>query len=279
MAEPVTWTRLIGSEPSVGQPAPAAGPAQGSEKLFSQLGEDCLLAIFFDFKNHGFFIDVGAFDGVYLSNTFAFERLGWSGLCIEAMPEYFDLCVKNRPGSTCVHAACLSVDAGQVELRAERGGLFSGVAADENFTASIYRGQHVPFDGFRTIRVPSASLNGLLAGSTAQIDFVSIDVEGAELEVLSGFDLERYRPRVLVIEANKPEERQALDLHLGPRGYRLARSLAWNHFYVRSADDMEKLRAIAFAAKLERPAHPLGRLYNRVGDAVAPVVRWPAVER
>src|ERR1043166_2731273 len=91
MAEPVTWTRLIGSEPSVGQPAPAAGPAQGSEKLFSQLGEDCLLAIFFDFKNHGFFIDVGAFDGVYLSNTFAFERLGWSGLCIEAMPEYFDL--------------------------------------------------------------------------------------------------------------------------------------------------------------------------------------------
>src|SRR5262249_50862923 len=157
------------------------------------------------------------------------------------------------------------------------GGLFSGIAADERFTASIYRGQQVPFDGFRSIRVPSASLDGLLAGGTAQIDFVSIDVEGAELEVLKGFDLERYQPRVLVIEANKPEERHALDLHLGPRGYRLARSLAWNHFYVRSTDDMERFRAIAFAAKLERPAHPLGRVYNRVGDAVDPVVRWPAV--
>lgn len=276
MAEAVTWMRLVPAGAPAGQPAAAAGPTQGSEKFFSQLGEDCLLAIFFDFKKHGCFIDVGAFDGIYLSNTFAFERLGWSGFCVEAMPEYFDLCVKNRPGSTCFHAACLAAERGQVEFRAEAGGLFSGLAADESFTASVYRGQHVPFDGFRTIRVPSASLDGLLAGRTAQIDFVSIDVEGAELEVLNGFDLDRHKPRILVIEANKPEERQALDVHLDARGYRLARSLAWNHFYVRSAEDMEKLRAIAFAAKLERPAHPLGRLYNRVGDAVDPVVRWPA---
>jgi FkbM family methyltransferase len=234
------------------------------------------LGVFFGFKRDGFFIDVGAFDGVYLSNSHAFEQLGWTGICVEACPEYFDLCVKNRSGSTCIHAACLAAGRGPVEFRAERGGLFSGLNADEGFTASIYRGQSIPFDGFRTIHVPSTSLNELLDGRTGEIDFVSIDVEGAELEVLKGFDLERYRPRVLLLEANRPEERQAIDAYVGERGYRLARSMAWNHFYVHSADDMQKLRKIAFAAKLERPSHPLGRSYNRVGDAVEPMVRWPA---
>jgi len=278
MSQPPTRTGpTAGFASAPTSPATGAGATQQGRRFFSQLGEDCLLGIFFGFKKEGFFIDVGAFDGVYLSNTYAFEQLGWSGICIEAFPEYFDLCVKNRPGSQCVQAACLAGGRGPVEFRTERGGLFSGVKADEGFTASIYRGQNVPFDGFRTIRVPSASLDELLDGKTGEIDFVSIDVEGAELEVLKGFDVERYRPRVLVLEANRPEERQAIDDYLGGRGYRLARSMAWNHFYVRSADDMRKLRAIAFAARLDRPAHPLGRAYNRIGDAVDPIVRWPAV--
>jgi FkbM family methyltransferase len=245
-------------------------------QYFSQLGEDCLLAQFFAFKPHGFFVDVGAFDGIYLSNTYFFEQLGWTGICVEAFPPYFSLCVRNRPGSKCHHTACLERDRGMVEFRAERGGLFCGVEVDENAVANYYRGAAVPFDGFRSIKVPSSSLDALLPDGTGEIDFASIDVEGAELQVLAGFDLERHRPRILVIEANTAPHRQAVDDHLAPRGYLPARSMAWNHFYVRTQEDARALRAIEVKTDLERPPHPLGRLYNRVGDAVPPSVHWPA---
>ena len=130
----------------------------------------------------------------------------------------------------------------------------------------------------RSVYVPSTCLNDVLSNVTSAIDFVSHDVEGAErkFEVLTGFDLERYRPRIIVLEANVQEERQVLDAYLAPRGYFLARSMAWNHFYACNLDDARDLRAIVVTATLERPPHPLGRLYNRVGDAIAPSVHWPA---
>ena len=210
------------------------------------------------------------------SNTYFFERSGWTGICVEAFPLYFNLCVRNRPGSKCHHAACLDGDRGMVDFRAERGGLFCGVEVDENAVANYYRVASVPFDGFRSIKVPSSSVDALLPEGAGEIDFASIDVEGTELAVLAGFNLERHRPRILVIEANTPTQRQAVDDHLGPRGYMPARSMAWNHFYVRTREDAHALRAIEVKADLERPPHPLGRLYNRVGDAVPPSVHWPA---
>jgi len=245
-------------------------------QYFSQLGEDCLLALFFEFKSHGFFVDVGAFDGIYLSNTYFFEQLGWTGICVEASPTYFNLCVRNRPRSKCYNVACLDADRGMVDFRVERGGLFSGIAVDEQAIAGFYQANSVPFDGFRSIKVPTSGLDALLPAQSTQIDFVSIDVERAELLVLAGFDLERHQPRILVIEANDAEQRQAIDDHLARRGYRLARSMGWNHFYVRTPEDARALCAIEVRTTLERPPHPLGRLYNRMGEPGPPTVHWPA---
>jgi len=146
-------------------------------QYFSQLGEDCLLALFFEFKSHGFFVDVGAFDGKYLSNTYFFEQLGWTGICVEASPTYFNLCVRNRPRSKCYNVACLDADRGMVDFRVERGGLFSGIAADEQAIAGFHQANSVPFDGFRSIKVPTSGLDALLPAQSPQIDFVSIDVE------------------------------------------------------------------------------------------------------
>jgi FkbM family methyltransferase len=243
-------------------------------EYFSQLGEDCLLDRFFGFKETGFFVDVGAFDGVHLSNTYAFERRGWEGLCVEAAPFYYAQCTKNRPRSRCCNVACTAVEKGLVEFQFERSGLFSGIAADVKAVTDVYSRAQLPFDGFDTVRVPSATLNRLLAGTDVRIDFVSIDVEGTEIDVLSGFDLARYRPRVLVVEANSAEERQALVEHLAARGYTLARALAWNHFFVANEEDARRLRGIAVSAKLQQTMHPLGPAHNRLGTRPNPVY-WP----
>ena len=67
-------------------------------RYYSQYGEDFILWNFFDYKEHGFFIDVGAFDGKHLSNTLSFEEHGWKGICIEPVSEYFKLCKKSPGG-------------------------------------------------------------------------------------------------------------------------------------------------------------------------------------
>jgi hypothetical protein len=113
----------------------------------------------------------------------------------------------------------------------------------------------------------------LLGADVKEIDFISIDVEGSELDVLSGIDLARHKPRVLVLEANTDAEREILDQYLGSRGYVLARSLVWNHFYVRNEADRRAMRAVTVSAKLEQAPHPLGSLHNRFGYA-SPFVYW-----
>jgi FkbM family methyltransferase len=254
------------------------GPDIGAARhYFSQSGEDALLDEFFHFKATGYFIDVGSFDGIHLSNTYAFERRGWLGLCVEAAPSYYELCRTNRPRSRCVNVACTADEStGAVEFDFEPGGLFSGVKVDKKFVSDTHMKAQVPFQGFQCIRIPSSTLNSLLGNAVTEIDFVSIDVEGSEIDVLAGFNLERYKPRVLLIEANTAEERKALDAYLGPRGYRYARSITWNHFYVRSEDDQRALRAITVSAKLEHPPHPLGTVHSRFGYASHPYVYWPA---
>jgi FkbM family methyltransferase len=243
---------------------------------YSQQGEDALLDYFFAFKPSGYFVDVGAFDGTHLSNSYIFEQRGWSGLCIEPTPPYYELCVKNRPGSRCVRAACVSSEKGDVTFQFERGGLFSGISADAGFVRDTFQRAHVPFRGFESMQVPAATLNSLIGNGVSEVDFISIDVEGTEAEVLTGLDLDRYKPRVLVLEANTAAEKQALDEYLVPRGYRLARSMNWNHFYVSSEADRALLRSIEFSARLARVPHPLDPLHSRFGYPANPLVNWPA---
>jgi len=73
------------------------------KRYYAKYGEDFVLWSFFNSQKHGFFVDIGAFDGVYLSNTYSFELRGWEGICVEANPEYTRLLNKNRlPVSTSI---------------------------------------------------------------------------------------------------------------------------------------------------------------------------------
>ncbi len=237
-------------------------------KFYSQHGEDYLLWEYFDFKSDGFFIEVGAFDGKYLSNSYSFEQQGWFGLCIEPHPDFFPMCQENRKGSLCINRACVGNDQEEVILQADPTGLFSGLDNDsfrKEYVGAILKNKEVEFDGFQTHSVKADKLDDILLdckSKARKIDFISIDVEGTEIDVLNGFDLEGYSPEVIAIEANSDDHQKKLIQYLEKLKYYFVRKLGVNLFFVNSQDCIKKLNDIVIRCSVERQVHPLGEKYS-----------------
>lgn len=233
-------------------------------RYYSQHGEDCLLWSFFGKRHTGFYVDVGAFDGRYVSNTYAFEQMGWQGICVEPHPVSFKMLRELRT-AICVNAACVSdQDTQLVKLYTEKLGFLSGLQpAREEDLDRRYKKRGLTFDGFDAVDVPAMTLDRILNENLPHdrptaIDFMSIDVEGTELDVLRGLDLTRWFPRVLVIETNTQEQRETVSEYLAGYGYTLARRLAVNSLYVRDQRDVERMQAIAIKCWIEPTPHPFG---------------------
>lgn len=244
--------------------------------LVSQNGEDHLLLEAFEDHNSGFFVDVGAFDGVHLSNTYALEQLGWTGICIEPSPRAFSLLAMNRPRSTCIQAAAGSTT-GIASLLMDPTMLLSslGPEADvrERFeTAARARG--LSADQFVQVDVEVVTLDEVLrrARRHKPIDLVSIDVEGAEEDVLNGLDLIVHEPRVIVIEANDEDAKQMLTRRLGKAGYTLCRSLRSNLFFSKEERLVHRLRRTHMNCFIPRNIHPFGVEYTHPDQRVDRVV-------
>lgn len=239
-------------------------------KFYSQYGEDHILYEFFERQEIGFFVDVGAFDGVHLSNSFCFEKLGWNGLCIEPQEEIFSYCERHRPKSVCVRAACVdNPDLTEITLSQDSTGLFSGMELEVNQPNIVghYESLGLQIGTINDVSVPARTLNSILedvAPALLKIDFVSVDVEGAEMQVLSGFDIRRYEPRVLVIEASSVEADSAICGYLATFGYIRARKIGPNLFFVTSEEDRNRICAIDNTCIMEKQMHPLGEKFTQL---------------
>jgi FkbM family methyltransferase len=143
------------------------------------------------------FLDVGAYDGKHLSNTLLFEELGWRGICIEADEHAFRALRENRK-CICVNSACAEKE-GTVDFYTEPNrpiGTTNAEAAEK-----LKAGGH--FQSTEKKRIPATTVNKILeTHGMVEIDFVSIDVAGAEVQVLRGFDLMRTKPKLVCIETN-----------------------------------------------------------------------------
>lgn len=155
----------------------------------------------FGLKRDGSFVEVGAFDGEWLSNTCCLADLGWSGLMIEPHPTSFALCKARYQAHPGIHVVNCAV--GHVSGMAT---LFLGDALSTTVPDQVELYRNLAWaQNFHTgasIEVPQFSLDHLLdiSGVVPGFDLLAVDVEGGELNVMKGFELGHWRPRVAIIE-------------------------------------------------------------------------------
>ena len=127
-------------------------------EFYSQNGEDFLLWGLFKGRTDGFYIEIGAFDGIHFSNSYFFEKHGWQGICVEAHPRYFPLCKNNRPEAVCLNNACVGNNSGStVTFNAEELGLFSGVIAEPlDVISKRYERRNTSFSGYTTVEISAS---------------------------------------------------------------------------------------------------------------------------
>lgn len=227
------------------------------DSLFkAQFGEDRILWQVFRQRTHGFFIEIGAYDGVAISNTFFLEQMGWHGLLIEPIAPLCEKAVRARPRSRVVNAAVgrrgscgsaaftitknvpvlsfLKTDDDHVARCRQEGAEFVRVNVPLTTVTDILLKGRNSGEGVGNAWVPNRGWC---------IDLVSIDTEGMELDVLDGFDLERFKPRVLIVENDRPSG-NAIEPYLSSRGYHKFHRQKINDFYVRRAADNSDLTLV-----------------------------------
>lgn len=205
----------------------------------SQWGQDKFAnETFFKNKRDGVFVDIGAFDGQVFSNSYFFEKnLGWKGICIEPNPESFNKLIKSR-NCTCIHGA-ISNESGNANFYK-----ITGYCEQLSGLEQYYHPKHLnrinkelnQFGGDKEcISVKCYHLNDLLnAQKIKKVDFLSLDTEGSEYEILQSINFNDIVIDVITVENNYQDNR--IRPFLEAKGYSLVKTI--------ESDEIYKLKAV-----------------------------------
>jgi FkbM family methyltransferase len=194
----------------------------GRVQFHSQIGQDIwVLETALPGVRDGYFLDVGSGDGTVASNTKALEERGWRGICVDPFPTHMD-------GRTCqMFKDVVFSEAGKrmtFRTAGELGGL-----ADTLGEWKAYA------DKAPSVEFTTVTLGDILTRAKAprQIDFMSLDIEGAELEALRGFPFDRYQIGALAVEHNfeEPKRSQIQEL-MNSHGYARVHTWYQDDFYM-----------------------------------------------
>ena len=196
---------------------------RGTE-FYSQKDQDrWILTCAFPHVRNGYFVDVGSGDGVFMSNTNALEKIGWNGICVDPFPS-------NMKGRSCLLLKEVVSDVPGQTVRFRKAGFLGGIEEDIGRWKDHETVRQSDVQEFQT-----TSLTQILLKAKAPrfIHYVSIDIEGAELDALKGLDFSKYQVGAFTIEHNfeEPKRTQIRQL-LESKGYRFARSSAQDDYYL-----------------------------------------------
>ena len=198
---------------------------------YSQLQQDFRVLQFYKIKTNGFFVDIGAADGIAISNTYLLEAyVNWKGICVEPNPINYNKLILNRPNSICCDKAIynktgliLDFDISHTDQ------LLSGISSDISS-----RFKPIVDDKKSTIQVQTLSLTDLLDQNNAPnfIEYLSLDTEGSEYEILKNFNFNKYIFGLIDVEHNYIEPiRSQIRALLLANGYIYIGENQWDDSY------------------------------------------------
>lgn len=167
-----------------------------SQRSFSQEGEDLILRRLFEDQSHGFYVDIGAHHPKLFSNTYFFYQRGWRGINIDAAPGSMKPFNVFRPRDINIESA-ISSRTDPIYFS-----IFNEPALN-SFNASNFQGSNTEYKESKKVKLKPRTLKSILdeyLPDRQVIDFLSVDVEGEDLNVLKSNDWDKFRPKLIAIE-------------------------------------------------------------------------------
>ena len=198
--------------------------------MYSQNNEEKIITDYFQMSS-ATFLDLGANDGITLSNTYRLYEMGWGGYCVEASPIAFKRLLENQPNSKCIEGAIGSYDGA---IMFNESGELLGVG-DTSLVSSTKVEETKRWESvnmlFNVITVRCMTFETLLKeADITNVDFLNIDIEGMELEVLPQIDFKKLGIRLACIEFNGKDKKK-YDEIMTPFGFRVIHQNAENLIY------------------------------------------------
>ena len=195
-----------------------------NQKYYSQYEEDKILNSLLKQKD-GFCIEIGGYDGITRSNSYFFEKIGWRCLIVEPIPRFYEAIKKVR-----------QCDALNVAVSSQNGFVDFYVAKNveelSSISPDIDRVVIKHESDFEKIQVRTMTLDSIIESyPKSKIDFITIDVEGHEMDVLLGFNLIKYLPRIIIIEDNSNGKDFEIQNYLAGFGFIKFKRTGCNDWY------------------------------------------------
>lgn len=212
---------------------------QANDKYYSQpaFGQDRYLnEHIFHNKVGGTFVDIGANDGVTFSNSYFFEKnLGWNGIAIEPLPGAFEKLKKAR-SCICINAA-VAAKSGTAAFYKAQGSveMLSGLVSSYDPRHLDRMKNEIRSNGgsFETVNIQTVCLNDVLKKHNINsVDYLSIDTEGSELEILQSINYEQYKINAISVENNYNDNR--IKPFLESKGFVLIAQLGEDEIYIKT---------------------------------------------
>ena len=197
--------------------------------------DQVLRSYFQDYTYNGVFFDVGAYEPINISNSYHFEMNDWDVYCFEANTLLIDELKSVR--KNVYNYAIYNENKDEIEFNVVKGiwgggSLMAGISAVELDSQYLDRFQS-DINSIHKIKVPQKTLNTVLEQELPHInsiDILSVDVEGGELNVLKGLDLQKYKPKVVLLE--NVFNSVALVKHMIDNNYKLDKHIEYNQYFV-----------------------------------------------
>ena len=197
------------------------------KESYSMDGEDLFLNDYFKDKTKGFYVDVGCYHPIHRNNTYLLHKKGWHGVNIDIQKFSIDLFNHLRPKDLNYNFAVSNKNE-IVEMFYQKK-LSQLSTIEEKQSLKVFQGD------IKKLKIQSLTLDSILEKTNSnniKLDLLDIDVEGADLKVLEGFSIQKFKPELVCVEIHEKEiKKSKIHDYLNNSNYELIWSGIYSHIF------------------------------------------------